>query len=304
MTTNLRIERTVIKTLALSLLSTSIGLTGTAAAKAASSPQGLQKIVAESETDSRSPKTVAARCPSGQVVVGGGAWAFASGPGPSRELLLTRAEPVPEGYIVTATEAAGGTDARWFLRATAICADADSLTAREIVSASTPLSSSSAQQAKAVCPGGTRVVGTGARVNNAGRQVGLQVTRAAGPGDIVRAQAHEDASGYADNWNVTSVAVCAEPPPGYDVVFGRSEAEGSEVEKLATAACPNGQRILDAGGAISFDAPGNVFLRMFRPLRDVVPEPGALIAAQAQAVENEETPEDWDFIVAEAICAD
>jgi hypothetical protein len=147
-----------------------------------------------------------------------------------------------------------------------------------------------------VCPAGQRVLGTGAKTSDLSGNVVLQVARPSASGDIARAQAHEDADGYSGGWSVTAYAVCAPPPPGYEVVFGRSSAAQSESLKYAVAACPAGKQLHSSGAAITDVAPGHVSLKSVFPNL-------AQGHALGVAVENTATNLNWDFIVASAVCA-
>jgi hypothetical protein len=270
-----------------------------AGATPASAVSGLVKApTAASATNSVSPKTETTVCPAGKRVVGGGGWAFTTNVADSNRVMLTRLEPVHiasgDSYVVTGAETDPGIAGTWWLEAYAICAYP--LPGLHIVPATTVSSSSPMQATAAVCPGGERVLGTGGKIANAGGQVGLQVARASGSGDIARVQAHEDANGYAGIWNVTGYAICVPPPPGYQVVYGASPQTASESTKVAFAVCPSGKRVHGAGAAISNTAPGGVTLQVVYPFND-------LTQVEAVAVENTPASQNWDYIVAQAICA-
>lgn len=271
-----------------------------AGAAPASAVTGLHRATGSSQVNSQSPKGAVAFCEEGENVVGGGGWVQAVGAG-SRRLTLTHLVPgdfgARDGYAVTGSETTPGITDSWYVRAYALCAPATSLSGYRIVpSPPANPSRSPVQTTAAVCPAGQRVLGTGGAINNPGGQVALQVSRASGPGDIARVQAHADASGYDDPWSVTSYAVCVNPPSGYEVVYGESPQRASESEKFAVAECPGNKRVHGAGAAITSTAPGNVALAVVSPLDD-------LDGVQALAVENTPTSQNWDFIVAQAICA-
>ncbi|MEI4234473.1 hypothetical protein [Roseovarius sp. D22-M7] len=305
------------------LLSTVLLAAPFSAAEATSSITGLERVFSPQPSgDSQSPKSALAQCPSDKQVIGGGGWvhavtrpqenlglpessselaeapnvAQAEGAGGER-LVLTQLEPYQDGYQVTAAELAPGTDVDWWVQAYAICADAGSLSGQQVVSSATPLSSQSAQQAIAVCPEGKRTIGSGARINAPEDKVVLQVARSSGPGDIVRAQGSAAPDGINRDWNVVAFAICVDPPPGYEIVYGESDERESEASKLAVAECPGNKRLHGAGAAITTDAPGNASLQLIYPFDD-------LRRVQAFAVENTPTDQNWDFIVAQAICAD
>ncbi|WP_433383505.1 hypothetical protein ACQPZX_21535 [Actinoplanes sp. CA-142083] len=274
----------------------------------ASAVTGIKKITVASPTDSQSPKTATAFCPTGKRVIGGGGWVFAVNAADGNKVALTGLQPIhpivaglDDRYEATGAETGAGIVTNWSLQVYAICADASGLPGYEIRYAATQPSSNSVQAAQAVCLGGTRVLGTGGKIatasnQNPAGQVVLQVARASATGDIARVQAHEDADGYNGTWFVQSYAVCVNPPSGYEVVQAASPQTASESEKLAYADCPGTKRVHGAGAAIANTAPGNVSLQVIYPFED-------LKTVEAFAVENTATSADWDFIVAQAICA-
>jgi hypothetical protein len=162
------------------------------------------------------------------------------------------------------------------------------------------MSTTARQTIAAPCPSGMRALGAGARINNPGdHEVGLQVARASGTGDIVRAQAHEDANGYDRSWSLTAFAVCATTPRGYEVRYGESDEIASEPTKPAEVSCSNGRRLIAAGAAITNTAPGHVSLQ-----RSVPYSSPSYNSVSAMAVENTPFGDGWESIVAQAICVD
>ncbi|MDX6533514.1 MAG: hypothetical protein QOF68_1258 [Gaiellales bacterium] len=283
-----------------------VALTGALAIAAtpasAAKVEGVHMVVTQSPSNSQQVKLAPpAYCPPNERVIGGGG-AVVSG---SLKPTLTGLRPVRlydgtrDAYVVTAAETAPGTTANWQVNAYAMCAKP--LPGLHIVqSPPIPASSTAAQATAAVCPGGERVIGTGARISTISGDVVLHVARSSGPGDIARAQAHEDADGYSGTWSVTAYAVCAPPPDGYEVVFDPSPLRDSEPIKVAGAlrqeGCTGGRQLLSSGAAITNVAPGNVSLYVILPWVDFQ-------QTYAVAVEHTPTSVDWDFIVATSICA-
>jgi hypothetical protein len=266
-----------------------------------------------SPIDSDGPKTARAECPAGERVLGGGGSVVQNTNIPVKGLTLTKLRPVhvddrehprpglEDYYEVTGSEVGDGTGALWFVTAYALCANPDYVPGLHIISKTT-LPSSQPRQATATdrCPSWQRVIGSGAEIHNPRGRVSLQVARASGPGDIARAQAHEDVRlpEHTLPWSVTAYAVCANTPPGYKVVFEPSEQEQSEERKFAFADCPadgNGRPtfVHGAGAAVTNVAPGNIGLTQAVPFSRSV---------FGEAREHTSTPDDWDFIAA-AICA-
>lgn len=267
----------------------------------AAAVQGVHRVASPSAIpNSNSQRQATATCPAGERVLGGGGEILGLVGDNRTRVVLTRLEPVngsgQDRYIVDASEIQGGTTAFWSMQAYAMCVPAASLPGLHIVPASNATSSDPAPpQAIAFCPANERAMGSGARLSNRNGEVYLQVARASGPGDIVRAQGHEDADGFSGQWFVTAFAVCAPPPPGYETRFGESVARASETFKNALATCPAGKTLLSSGAAATDVAPGNIALTRIRP---DLPN-----AVRAQAVEATPTTASWDFIVAHAICA-
>jgi hypothetical protein len=273
-----------------------------AGATSAMAVSGIHIVSSSSTSSSTGLKQVQAYCPVGERVIGGGGFVQEVS-GTSRKPTLTELRPIfrydgtRDAYRVTAAETVPGTANTWLVSAYAVCAPAGSVSNWGIVRATTPLSSNAVQSTAAVCPSGRRVLGTGISVSDPFGEVVLQIARSSGPGDIARAQAHEDVDGYAANWSVSAYAICTTPPIGYVVPpFGRSTASDSENWKIAQANCPTSTVAHSAGAAVSTVAPGNVSLQAVFPT-------AGLRGAQAIAVENTPTNADWDFMVAAAACA-
>jgi hypothetical protein len=266
-----------------------------------------------SPIDAQSPKTARATCPAGERVLGGGGSVLQNTNVLFKGLTLTKMRPVhvddsdhprrglEDYYEVTGSVVGDGTDSLWFVTAYALCANPDYVPGLRIISKTTSPSSQPKQAvATDQCPSWQRVIGTGAEIHNPRGRVALQVARASGPGDIARAQAHEDVKDpeHLLPWSVTAYAVCADKPPGYQVVFEPSQRQQSEERKFASAPCPadsNGRQrfVHGAGAAVTNVAPGNVGLTQAVPF-------GQSVFGEAR--EHTPTDDDWDFIAA-AICA-
>lgn len=244
-------------------------------------------------------KTMTAECPEGTKIIGGGGGLLGNQVGDG--LVITQLQPIDpiflgEDRFTVTVEDPSGTVRDWGVRATAICAPA--LPNMSIEYGFTPLSSDPAQLATATCPSGRKVVGSGGTVYEADGHAGLQVMRASTDGRRVYAQAHEEPGGYSGSWYVFAWAVCATAPSGYAIVMGQSPQEDSETTKSATADCPGSKTLLGAGAATTFSAPAEVALHFAHAYS--YPTSGSV---SAYAAENEWTLVDWDFMVAQAICA-
>lgn len=296
-----RSSRNVIRVVALAaaaaVTSGSLGAVQFIAASSASAMTGLVKVSTVGPSDSTSTKTLKAYCPTGTRVVGGAGGPYWSSVDQPKQVVLTQLQPVhplsgDDFFSVTGNETQVGTTSNWSLQATAVCAPP--LAGMHIIFANTVLSSSSSQMAQAVCPDGEKVLGNGGWVYPTGGQVGLQVTRASTDGALAYAGAHEDATGYIGTWNVMAFAVCAPEPAGYQVLTIASDDSASQELKYAEAVCPAGKGLLGAGAATEFAAPGNVSINRTLISNNRV---------YATGIENTATSLNWDFIVAQAICA-
>lgn len=267
-------------------------LTGTP--QAAAMPN-LQKVTSPvSPTNSVSPKTASAVCPAGTKVIGGGGWVFAIAAADERKVVLTRLEPrtttSQSSYIVTGQEVAPGMSGNWWVQAYALCASTPA--GYEIVSASTVPSSTGTQQTAAICTGNKRVFGTGARIDNPGGQVTLQLTRSDIPRGIGRVTAKEDANGYSGTWNVTAFAVCANDQSGF-TIKSNGTPTNSDATKIASVTCPTGTFVHSTAVASSGTPPGlnttppGVAVQVLYPFNN-------LRSAQVFAVETTPTSVNWD----------
>jgi hypothetical protein len=276
------------------------GMQTVSASPAAALPD-LDIADGDSGVDSVSPKTAIATCPAGLKVVGGGGEAATTLVADDGRVTLTRLEPVHSGnvdsYVVTGMEVAPGYGGNWGVRAWALCGTAPA--GYEVVSGSTPSSSSFVQQAAAVCPGNKQVIGTGAQINNPGGEVTLQLARSSGSRDIARVTAKEDANGYARNWNVTAYAICTNPLPGFSLLYRGPTLTGSENKKIETLECPPGTQVHNVAAATSGQPPGLDTAPPGVAIMAVIPQGGRF--AGAVAVETTPTNASWDFVI-QAIC--
>jgi hypothetical protein len=184
------------------------------AAPPAAAIPGLTRRTGSSVVDSSRVKTATALCLEGRVI-GGGAQITHD---PYTKVHLTHLRPVRvsvfgselDGFSARAEEHDLGADENWGLVAYAICADADALPGYEITHQQTAESSADFQHTAAQCPGQKHVIGTGAGIDHANGQVGLQALRPADALDRAHATAHEDPSGYGQTWSLHAWAICAD----------------------------------------------------------------------------------------------
>ncbi len=120
----------------------------------------------------------------------------------------------------------------------------------------------------ATCPAGQRVIGGGARLSvPSSSEVSITHLAPTVAATGYEAQAYEDADGFAGNWAVQVIAICANTPAGH-VVVAASSPMTSPATATVTATCPAGLQVLGTGGSVG---PG----RGTVVLTGVVPSPVA-----------------------------
>jgi len=269
---------------------------------ASASVPGLRIFYGQSGFDSVDVKSARAYCPVGERVLGGGGMSLRQQGNQRPGLALVWLKPVHptdgsrDYFYVYAAEFGVSAADSWEVLAQAVCApDPGRRLDPVIIESRSPASSDGVRTAQARCPTGKRVVGTGATINHVNGQIALQMSRTSSTGDISRAQAHEDFNGYSPSWDVSSWAVCAYPPAGYEVATRFSVQGGSESSKNASAICPGTKRSLSAGAALSNQAPGEV------ALSDVILA-SDLRSAGGIAWEHSPTAQNWSYMLGQAIC--
>jgi hypothetical protein len=216
----------------------------------------------QTATDSLN-KTATAGCgiALGRQVTGGG-FDVTSGAG---EVLVPRLVPSGSIFSADAFEDEDGLAGSWFLRAYAICAPP--LPGQEIVSATSP-NDSTDKVVSAACPASKRTIGTGAEVIGQPGQILLDRivpntgTNPATALTGVSVAAFEDETGTTGDWQLRAIAVCANPPPGLELVTTLSDTDSDPSSVPAT--CPAGKNLLGTGAEIR-GADGQVVLDDLRP---------------------------------------
>jgi hypothetical protein len=120
-----------------------------------------------------------------------------------------------------------------------------------VVSALTPFDSTANKTITARCPSGKSVIGGGARVNGAQHVVltRQEPVQSGTTGSYVVA-ASEDQTGFAGIWALQAYAICADPPPGLQIVSATSSA-GSPAFQSVIVNCPAGKFAIGAGGRVN-----------------------------------------------------
>jgi len=217
-------------------------------ASGAEAVPGLQRTARTSVSDSSTFKTVAARCPVGKRVLGGGG-TITGGRG---QVVLQQLQPVQtatdDRFVVGAREDGTGYAGNWQLTAHALCANP--LPGYNILpSGSASPSSNSPQNTLSFCLG-QPLVGFGGSINGAAGQVHLTnlASGSTSTFDFATIAAQEDANGFGGAWIVFVYAVCANTPANLTTVSATTPA--SSANKAATVTCPAGTRVHSAGAQL------------------------------------------------------
>jgi hypothetical protein len=222
----------------------------TLAAAPADAVSGLTPVTRSSQANSRTLKRVAAVCPAGTRVLGGGGTVVNGG----GQVVLQQLEPRhtvgDDRFVVAAREDRTGYASSWRLTAYALCADP--LAGQQITSNTLPASSDSLQSALAVCPSGQTQIGYGGRIDNGAGQV--HVTELfdffGPPVGVTFLRAREGAGRYAGSWAVRPFAVCVDAAAVTGLVSVATVSPSSSLNKSAVVSCPPGTQVHSAGGAL------------------------------------------------------
>lgn len=110
----------------------------------------------------------------------------------------------------------------------------------------------------------------------------------------VTATAVEDPTGFSDDWSMDALAICANPPPGLELVTTEGDPDSDRTAGV-TATCPAGKNLLGTGADINGGS-GQVSLDDVRPN-------DSLRTTTVTAIEDETGfAGDWS-VNAHAICA-
>jgi hypothetical protein len=211
------------------------------ATPANASPAGLVVVTGTSQNNSIDFKTVAAICPAGKKVIGGGVAALAIS---GASLVVTQAYPdgVGNQYIVAAWEDENRTSVNWQLTAYAICVDP--LIGLEYVS--TPVHTN-VSGTWAFCPSGKVLVGMGGQVIGGNGEVALVgVFPVAGNPPRSETWASRDASGYAGNYQIRATSVCMTSVRGMSIDYP-VKSLSNPVGGGVWVDCAAGKRVLSSG---------------------------------------------------------
>jgi hypothetical protein len=264
-----------------------------APAPAAAALPGAAIRSQQSPFNSEPTKTVAAYCPAGTRVTGGGG-SVDRNPG---HVVLTRMRPVHtnnlDRFEVVGAEDETGTSLKWTVTAIAICASP--VDGMEIVSLTHTGGDSLYNYAFVTCPTGKLPIGGGGQITGGQGQVQLGYQR-----DLYShstfASGLEDANGFDGDWTVTAYAVCVPiPPPGSVRTVATNSDVDSTNPKTVTATCPPGMSVT-AGYGISFgNGDRNAVVQSVAPAALSGGLPGREVTVVAR--ENNPIGGDWSVTV-------
>jgi hypothetical protein len=272
-------------------------LAGLVFAASAQAVPGLERVDATSVSDSSTNKRIAAKCPAGKRVVGGGGY-VANGGG---QVVLQRLQPkqaaTDDRFVVGANEDDTGFDGDWSATAYALCSDP--LPGQQVTGLSIPRVSDGLQSQLALCPGTQTQIGFGGRIMAGAGQVHITdlFPFFDAPPSVTFIRAREDANGFDGIWSPTAYAVCADTPSTGFTQVGATSPSDSE-NKSATVSCPAGTQVHSAGGALLPGAANASNL-----IVDKVKIDPALSSVTVRGVEDENGTGDAWAVRANALCA-
>ena len=227
--------------LSAAVLSTALaaGVSVAVAAPAAAAVPGYQVVSFDSASNS-SNKSATATCPAGTQVIGTAA-SVQTGAG---QVVVESVIPGPTTVTAVAFEDDDGFAGSWTVRATAVCATPPP--GLELVFEDNGANTGPIGAVGAQCPGAKQSLGAGIEVMGGYGEVWTDVVYPTGTGGF--AITYEDEDGTANQWNLRSWAICADPLPGFEVVTQDSPFDSAN--KNVAVSCPAGKVVLGTGYAL------------------------------------------------------
>jgi hypothetical protein len=181
----------------------------TARAICAAPLPGLQRVLANSASNSDHVKSATAQCPTGKQLTGTGYSIIGS----AGEIVIDRVQPnnLPSGTPTAVTVVAVEADAvaaSWSVQAFAVCANP--VPGLVQVSAQTSFSSGGDRTVTAACPAGKVLTGAGyltVATSGVGGELLIDAVRPTSSGGVEVHAVEEDP--FAGNWRVDAIAICA-----------------------------------------------------------------------------------------------
>ncbi|HEX8101370.1 MAG TPA: hypothetical protein VF533_02050 [Solirubrobacteraceae bacterium] len=269
---------------------TAQGWTVTAYAICAAPVRGMERVAATSATDSTGAKYADASCPEGKALTGGGGTMNSSNGRVRLDSVITM-EGATHFAEAGAQEGPAGNSADWSVSAYAICA-----ATTRLVSSTSPRYDELDRQWPVSCPAGMTASGAGGQVTGPAGSVWLRGLRPSTTGVV----AFGAEGALRRPWSLTAHAVCRTAVSGTVVVTAAGTFDTTS-PKSATVACPDGLRVVGAGGegtdTSSYER--QVLLQAVRPNAGLT---SVTVSAKVWSTWDPETVAPWRP-VAWAICA-
>jgi hypothetical protein len=243
------------------LASQALGASPAAAVAASAIPPGtVHAVPGQSLVDTQPAKSASAKCPSGERVLGGGAFTVGG-----VHAVITQLRPIHttggDSFKVSAAADQFGIAVAWGFQVFAFCAPAPSALELEIISHTNQPTSNGTDQAGTVCPAGKSLISAGGKIDNGKGQVDLNLfTNSSGPfvsGSA--AAAKEDLDGFGGTYTVTGYSVCAKGAFG-DFQQVKTQVVTSAASQRGNVACPAGMNLTGLAGGT--DTPGTHLQRL------------------------------------------
>jgi hypothetical protein len=203
-------------------------------------------VTVRSGYDSTTQKSVLAVCPTGKRVLGGGGRVVDGDGFVALVELLPASTYGFDWFRAAAREMPGGYAGVWEVQAYAVCGDALPRLQRVTATSDAP-PGATVHDTTVNCPVGTKVIGLGGGVAEAG--VTFQSVRPydnGGYGSVVVSGVHDATTPRPLAFRVTAHAICAEPGPGYAIV-GTGTLAGSGRFLQTSIRCGQQRRVFGVG---------------------------------------------------------
>jgi hypothetical protein len=197
-------------------------------------------------------------CPAGQTLTGG-AGSVAGGAG---DVTMTDVIPnlATQSVTVWGHSNPGAVPGPYTVVAQAICVPGNPPPGYTLIVSPSANNTDPIKNQVALCPPGTRVLGTGAELRNADGNAFYQRIEPDPALTNVSVTAGA-AAGFAGPWQLFAYAICGAPPNAGGALFNATGASNSTSPKVqASGACPAGTITTGVGGGVSASATGNVLL--------------------------------------------
>jgi hypothetical protein len=230
------------------------------AAASAIPPKDVHAVPGQSPVDTRPAKSASAKCPSGERVLGGGAFTVGG-----VHAVITELQPIHttggDSFKVSAAADQFGIPVAWSFQVFAFCAPVTAALELEIISHTNLPTSGGTDQAGTVCPVGKSLIGAGGKIDNGNGQVDLSLfTNSSGPFAFgSAAAAKEDLDGFAGTYTVTGYSVCAKGLFG-DFQQVKTQVFTSAASQRGSIPCPAEMSLTGLAGGT--DAPGTHLQRL------------------------------------------